>query len=64
MQNFGFSVIEASFFFIINMFVYFAVIQYIEQITYTLGIKFTIVIGLIGNGIGSLLIHPVSFLPQ
>jgi fucose permease len=62
--KYGLSIEITSIFFVITMFTYFIVVQFLNKISNTLGNKLTISLGLLINVIGTLLLAPVSFLPQ
>jgi fucose permease len=63
-DKFGLSTEQASLFFIINTVSYLLTIYYLNEITNLFGIKLTMTIGLLINGIAVLLIHPIGFFPQ
>lgn len=64
MDNYGLSIESASFFFVISMFSYFALIKYLNSITHRLGLKLTIVIGLFFLFLGVLLLPPIPIFPK
>lgn len=63
-HKWGLSVEVSSIFFIINMFTYFIMLQFLDAITNRLGFLVTIWLGIICILLGALLVYPVDFLPQ
>ena len=62
--QFGLNTSQSSIFFILNMASYFVLIQFIDKVTSTLGIKLTITVGLFFSFVGCLFLGPIDILPQ
>jgi fucose permease len=58
------SIESSSVFFVIHMVSYLIMLQFLQDITHKLGIKLTIVVGLLLNFMGVLLLPPIGVLPQ
>jgi fucose permease len=63
-ETYGLSIESSSIFFVINMASYLLMLQFVQEITHRLGLKLTMVTGLMFNFIGILFLPPVSILPQ
>jgi fucose permease len=63
-NTYGLSIEISSIFFVINMISYLIMLQFLESITHRLGIKLTILSGLMLDCIGILFLPPISILPQ
>ena len=63
-EKYNMSIEGSSIFFVLNMFSYLIMLQFLTLITQKLGLKLTIVVGLFFNFIGILFMPPISILPQ
>jgi MFS family permease len=63
-NNFGFSVDTSSYFYSVNSISYLFLIRYLDFITHKLGLKLTLVVGLIIDAISVILLPPVNIIPQ
>lgn len=62
--KYGLNIETSSIFFVISMFSYFLTLQFLNKINTRLGVKLTILTGLLINFIMVPFLAPVSFLPQ